>query len=39
MEGEKIYEYDLNVTGGRTDYGVTLPSTLDTPVLRYDGRL
>jgi hypothetical protein len=25
MNGEKIYEYDLNVTG-MTDYGITLPS-------------
>ena len=27
MKGEKIYEYDLDVTG-MTDYGVTLPSII-----------
>ena len=27
MQGEKIYEYDLDVTGV-TDYGVTLPAIL-----------
>ena len=29
MNGEKIYEYDLNITG-MTDYGITLPSILSS---------
>jgi hypothetical protein len=31
MTGEKIYEYDLDITG-LTDYGVTLPAILSGQV-------
>jgi hypothetical protein len=40
VNGEKIYEYDLNITG-MTDYGIALPSILSgqTQVPRQDVRI